>query len=266
MTESARGPSDSDPLVRALRAAGSVFAEDEAELLRDDAVDSDQLASWCARRVAGEPLEQILGWVGFGDLRLSVGPGVFVPRQRSLLLAHAALAEVRERTRPTMLEPYCGVAPIATTVRRQADDAVVHATDVDAVALSYATRNLEDPAAVHCGTGLAGLPEALRGRIDVIAAVPPYVPDSAIDTLPHEARDHEPHGALLAGPDGLQHVRDLVRESVEWLTPTGVVLIEINHAQFDAVADHAATVGYRAAAIVGDDGQTVLARLHANTS
>ena len=80
------GPSTTYDVVARLRAAGCVWAEDEAALLEEEAAGSSaEVERLVARRVAGEPLEAVLGWVDFLGRRLRVGPGVFVPRHRSSL-------------------------------------------------------------------------------------------------------------------------------------------------------------------------------------
>lgn len=107
-----------------LRAAGCVFAEDEARALVRDVPDADRRDGLVRRRERGEPLEQLLGVVEFGALRLAVGPGVFVPRQRSLLLARLALRHTRAHPAPVLLEACAGVAPIASTVARRSPKAV----------------------------------------------------------------------------------------------------------------------------------------------
>ncbi|MDL9937964.1 methyltransferase [Gordonia sp. ABSL1-1] len=256
MSPQARKPTDADPLVRALVASGSVFAVEEASLLREAATGPDDLTERVARRLDGDPLEHIVGWVDFGDLRLRVGPGVFVPRQRSLSLARAAIAAAGGRHAPIVLEAFCGAAPIAASVRDQIPDARVHACDDDPVALIWARANLGPDAGVHESAVLSGVDAELRGRIDVIAAVPPYVPDDALDQLPREARDHEPHHALLGGPDGLDPIRALVREARFWLRPGGTLLIEMNRSQYPLLD----TSGYLADSL-DDDQTTVVARL-----
>jgi release factor glutamine methyltransferase len=80
-------------LVAALRSAGCVFAEDEARLLLDEASSPAELLTWTARRMAGEPLEYVVGWASFAGLRIAVDPGVFVPRRRSELLVAVAARE-----------------------------------------------------------------------------------------------------------------------------------------------------------------------------
>ncbi|MGC5249097.1 SAM-dependent methyltransferase [Gordonia sp. DT219] len=246
-------------MVTRLRAAGCVFAEEEASILREAATDDEDLVRMCARRVAGEPIEHIVGWVEFAGRRLAVGPGVFVPRKRSELLAAVGIAAAAERVRPVIVEPYCGAAPLAATIRDWLPDARVYATDVDETALRYARRNLGDPTSVYAGPDLTALPAALRGSVDVIVAVPPYVPDTALALMPHEAADHEPHRALLAGPDGLDHLTTLAAQAPQWLVDGGVLAMELNAEQMPAViarAPHAELTVF-----ADDDSHTVVVRL-----
>lgn len=241
-----------------LRAAGSVFAEDEAAILLEAATDHAELDALVTRRIAGEPIETLVGWVRFGRLRLAVGPGVFVPRQRSLMLARAAVRMARSQAGPVVVEPFCGVAPIAASVAAAVSAAEIHVSDVDPVALRFARRNLPAGAAVHAGAGLTRLPVALRGRVSVVASVPPYVPDGERRFVPREALEHEPPGAIFAGADGLDHVRALVADLVGWLRPDGRALIELHRAQWDAAAEHARSCGWRPSRRSGSDGQTAL--------
>lgn len=253
-----------------------MFAEDEAEVILDVAGDRDTAGAMCVRREAGEPLEHIIGRVDFGGLRLAVGPGVFVPRQRSVLLAAAAVDAARavaDRARgPVVLEAYCGVAPIAASVRAAVPDAELHATDHDPDALTYARRNLGPLAGIHRGKGFGGLPDFLRRRITVIAAVPPYVPTPARDLLPREAAEHEPHAALFGGPTGMDHIGELVGGAPHWLADAGVLLMEMNVAQAQTLATVAPGQGVPNPAglnpdiwfwsrIDGDDGQTAVVAL-----
>ncbi|MFT4395922.1 SAM-dependent methyltransferase [Gordonia lacunae] len=258
MTRTTPDHGSDDPVVGLLRRAGCVFAEEEAALLRDQATGATELDELCARRAAGEPLEHLLGWVRFGDLRLRVGPGVFVPRQRSLLLARTAVAAARRRRSPLVLEAFCGVAPIAATVAAAVPDVGLRVVDTDDTALGFARRNLPHGTGIHLGAGLDPLPDDLRGRLDVIAAVPPYVPDEALGLLAPEARDHEPHRALLGGPDGLDHITALISGAREWLVVGGELLIEMNAAQAEQVVrGGGAPAG--SDIILGDDGQTAVA-------
>lgn len=233
-----------DPLVTALREAGCVFAEEEAGVLRDASRGPDDLEALLRARVAGAPLEHLVAQVEFRGLRLSVGPGVFVPRQRTGLLADLAVAAVRAAGDPVFVEAFAGVAPVAAVVRALLPHAEVHATDVDEAALRHARSNLPRPAGVHRGEGLDGLPSRLRGRVAVIAAVPPYVPDGAAGLLPREARDFEPAAALFGGGDGLDHVRALVDRAGDWLVPGGRLLVEMSRGQLGEAAGHARHRGF----------------------
>ena len=245
-------------LVRRLRAAGCVFAEDEARLLLEATSGGADLEALVRRREAGEPLETVVGHVDLAGLRLSVGPGVFVPRQRSVLLANIADRAAAQQDPPVVVEAFCGVAPIAAVVLASLPTAECHVTDHDPVALHHARRNLPPHAEVHLGTGLAALPPSLRGRVAVLAAVPPYVPADAVGLLPREARDHEPATALLGGSDGLDHVRRLVDEAGEWLRPGGRLLVELHRAQLPEAARLGEKASYDVRSHAGDDGHTVV--------
>ena len=218
--------------VARLRAAGCVWAEDEAVLLHADARDPDELEALVARRVAGEPLELVLGWVEFLGRRLAVAPGVFVPRRRTELLARTALALVPDvgpdGRPPVVVEMCCGVAPVAAQL--ETTPAEVHAADVSPQALACARTNAPS-AALHLGDLYDALPPRLRGRVDVLVANAPYVPSARIASMPPEARDHEPREALDGGTDGVDLHRRLAAYAVEWLRPGGVLLVETSPAQ-----------------------------------
>jgi release factor glutamine methyltransferase len=239
----------SSALVARLRAAGCVFAEDEAALLEAEAPDSEALEAWVVRRVAGEPLEQIVGWAEFAGLRVKVAPGVFVPRRRSQLLAHQVVRRTAQRA--IVVELCAGVAAIAAAASRERPDLEVFAAEIDPVAVQCARTNL-GPEQVFQGDLYAALPANLRGRIDVVVANAPYVPTDEIDLMPREARDHEPLVALDGGADGLDVHRRIAEGLATWLAPAGQVLIEISPAQAPVLAALLADAGM-ATEIVRDD-------------
>ena len=218
-------------VVARLRAAGCVWAEDEAGLLEDAAASADELDRLVARRVAGDPLELVLGWVEFLGRRLVVAPGVFVPRRRTELLARTALAHLAGLDAGVpfvVVEMCCGVAPVAASVHRSG--AEIHAADLSEAALACARSNA--PAAhLHRGDLYDPLPADLRGRVDVLAANAPYVPTARIADMPPEARDHEPAVALDGGPDGVDLHRRLAAGAPQWLAPGGVLLVETSPSQ-----------------------------------
>lgn len=232
-------------VVARLRAAGCVWAEAETDLLLEAAGDPVELESLVARRVAGDPLELVLGWVGFLGRRLRVAPGVFVPRRRTELLARTALAEAAARTRPgdaaavVVVEMCCGVAPVAACLPGGVE---VHAADVSATALDCARTNAPR-AALHEGDLYDALPDGLRGRVDVLAANAPYVPTDRIADLPPEARDHEPRSALDGGADGVDLHRRIAAAAPQWLAPGGVLVVETGLPQAALTAGAMATAG-----------------------
>ncbi len=218
---------DADPLVARLRAAGCVFAEDEAALLRE-AASGDELESLVARRVAGEPLEPLLGWAAFAGMRVDVAPGVFVPRVRSEVLVDAALDGLPDDA--VVVELCCGVGAIAAAILGARPDAEVWAADIDPDAVAVARRNLP-PERVLEGDLYAPLPERLRGRVDVIVANGPYVPSDEIAFMPAEAREHEHRVALDGGADGTAVQARVASGCREWLAPGGRVIIETSERQ-----------------------------------
>ena len=241
-----------------LRAAGCVFAEDEARLLIDAAATSDQLADLVARRVAGEPLEHVVGWVAFGGLRIAVEPGVFVPRRRTELVVEQALAVARPDA--VVVELCCGAAAVSAAILAARPDVTVLAADVDPVAVRCARHNLGRRAAVYRGDLFEALPVALRGCVDVLVANAPYVPSDEIATMPVEARVHEPRLALDGGADGLDVQRRIVSEASRWLRPGGRLLIETSRRQAAgsvALAEDAGLV----ARVVRDDDRDATALL-----
>ena len=230
-------------LVGRLRAAGCVFAEEEAALLATATEDPAERESWCRRREAGEPLEQIIGWVQFAGDRYRLGPGVFVPRRRSEFLVERALATVpTDLRRPVrVVEMCCGVGAIGLAITRRLlgrKVAVeVHLADIDASALRWADRNgssLPSPSvhlSIRQGDLWTAVPPDLQGRVDLVVANAPYVPTAELAFLPGEARDHEPAAALDGGADGVDLHRRILADTPRWLAAGGAVLIETSDRQ-----------------------------------
>ncbi|MFW6719369.1 putative protein N(5)-glutamine methyltransferase [Streptomyces sp. MAR4 CNY-716] len=221
-----------ETLVARLRAAGCVFAEDEARLLEAAAPTPAELDALVARRVAGWPLEQVLGRAEFCGLEIAVEPGVFVPRRRSEFLVRRAARAAGAAARPVVLDLCCGSGAVGAAVAAAVPGAELHAADVDPAAVRCARRNV-GPAGgtVHEGDLYAPLPARLRGRVDVLVANAPYVPTAEVPLLPAEARDHEPLTALDGGADGLDVQRRVIAEAPRWLAPGGLLLVETSERQ-----------------------------------
>ncbi|TDE00406.1 putative protein N(5)-glutamine methyltransferase [Jiangella asiatica] len=244
-------------IVARLRAAGCVFAEDEARLILDTARTPAEVEAMVEQRAGGLPLEHVLGWAEFCGLRIQVDPGVFVPRHRSELLVAAA----RRRVRPgaVVVDLCCGTGAIGLAVVNGVDGVELHAADVDPAAVACARRNVEPVGGrAHLGDLDAALPPTLRGRVDVLVASPPYVPTTAIGLMPAEARVHEPRQALDGGADGLDLVRRLATAAPVWLRAGGVLVLELSEGQAAAAATAVEAAGLTAAVEHDDEGDATV--------
>jgi len=239
-------PDPPPAVVAALRAAGCVFAEDEAALLAAAAVSHDELDAMVARRASGIPLEHVLGWAEFCGLRIAVAPGVFVPRRRTECLVRQAVAAAPPR--PVAVDLCCGTGAVAAALAAALSLAELHAADLDPAAVACARLNLAAAGAqVHQGDLYAALPGGLRGRVGILAANVPYVPTGQLPLLPPEARDHEPRLSLDGGPDGLDVARRAVAGAQDWLAPGGRLLIEATEEQAGTLAAAVTAAGLTAA-------------------
>jgi release factor glutamine methyltransferase len=275
--------------VTKLRAAGCVFAEDEARLLISAASTPADLAAMVDRRAAGLPLEHVVGWAEFCGLRIAVEPGVFVPRRRSeFLVRQAADLAGREAGRPSrarapaspadaalpdrapaevceapdsrpgragpptvIVDLCCGSGALGAALAASLDRAELHAADIDPAAVRCARRNLgAHGGRVYEGDLYQPLPSALQGRVDILLANVPYVPTDAVRTLPSEARLHEGRLALDGGPDGLDVLRRVASAAALWLAPGGHLLTETSEHQAPRAAE-AFALGGLAARVAG---------------
>lgn len=212
-----------------LRAAGCVFAEDEAQLLVTAAHSAAELDEMVQRRVAGEPLEHVLGWVEFCGLRIAVEPGVFVPRRRTEFLVEQAAALARPSA--VVVDLCCGCGAVAAALNAAVPGLELYAADVDPAAVQCARGNLPPQAHLYEGDLFTPLPPTLSGRVDVLVVNAPYVPTEAIATMPPEARLFEPQVALDGGRDGLDIARRVAAAGPSWLASGGHLLIETSDVQ-----------------------------------
>ncbi|TDV55115.1 putative protein N(5)-glutamine methyltransferase [Actinophytocola oryzae] len=226
-------------VVSRLRAAGCVFAEDEARLLAEAAATPADLEDMVSRRVAGLPLEQVLGWVEFLGLRIALVPGVFVPRRRTELLAsHAASLAARGSV---VVDLCCGSGAVGAAVHAAVPGIELSAVDIEPAAVRCARGNIAGT--VYEGDLYDPLPDSLRGRVDVLVANAPYVPSDAVGLMPPEARLHEPLVALDGGADGLDVLRRVIRDASSWLADGGHLLFETGTRQADAAVETVAAAG-----------------------
>ena len=225
-------------LVLRLRAAGCVFAEEEAALILAQAGDAAEVDRLATARESGLPLEQVLGWAALGGVRVTLAPGVFVPRRRTELMVTTAAdltAAVPAGRGPlVLLDLCCGSGAVAAAVGLALGAAgvavEVTAADLDPVAVRCAAGNLPG-ARVLVSDLFDQLPEDLRGRVDMLTANVPYVPTAALALMPREAREHEPPLALDGGDDGLAVLRRVAADAPAWLAPGGTLLMETSERQ-----------------------------------
>jgi len=208
-------------IVERLRAAGCVFAEDEAEVILASAASADEVERMVAQRVQGAPLEIVVGWAELGGIRFAVKPGVFVPRRRTEFLVELG----RALSPAVVLDLCCGSGAVGAAVGA----AELHATDIDPAAVECARLNVEG--SVYLGDLFDPLPASLAGRVDLITLIAPYVPTDEIVLLPREARLYEPGFTLDGGVDGLAIVRRVAAEAAQWLAPGGTLLTEVSELQ-----------------------------------
>jgi release factor glutamine methyltransferase len=278
-------------VVARLRAAGCVFAEDEAAVLLAAARSAAELDDFAQRRAAGEPLEQVVGWAEFAGQRIGVDPVVFVPRRRSEFLVSVAVGFARARTgggsaTVVIVDLCCGTGALGLAVAAEVAGRTIsgsagpagrsvsgaeavsgglgkielHAADLDPAAVACARRNVEPVGGrVYVGDLFGALPDGLRGRVDVLICNAPYVPTGDVAFLPAEARDHEPLVALDGGLDGLAVLRRAAAGAPSWLAAGGVLLVETSERQAAEMAGVMAAADLRPAVHTDEDtGATVV--------
>jgi release factor glutamine methyltransferase len=205
-----------------------------------EAVAPDQqtaFAELVARRAAREPLQHLTGTAAFRHVELLVGPGVFVPRPETELLAGWAIERARDAGEaPVVVDLCCGSGAIALSVADEIRGASVHAVELDPGAHAWAERNLEASGVdLRLGDMADAFPE-LDGTVDVVACNPPYIPLDAWASVAPEVRDHDPALALWSGDDGLDAMRVLESTAARLLRPGGWVGAEHADAQGESAA------------------------------
>ncbi|MCW3841805.1 peptide chain release factor N(5)-glutamine methyltransferase [Micromonospora yasonensis] len=233
---------------RALAAAGVEAPRAEAELLAAYVLEvprgrlaladgftpahRDRLDALVARRVAREPLQHLTGVAGFRHLELAVGPGVFVPRPETELLAGWGVEQARRHAAPLVVDLCSGSGAIALAVAQELPAARVVAVERSHAALAWLRRNAADRAAagdtpievVAADVTDPHLLADLVGRVDVLLCNPPYVPRSVV--VPPEVAGYDPDEAVFGGADGLAVIRPVLARAAALLRPAGAVGVE----------------------------------------
>jgi release factor glutamine methyltransferase len=242
-------PEPRQALGELLSGAGFVAAAEEAgELLHRAAGDRLLLDALVARRLTGEPLAWITGTVTFGGREVRVDPGVYVPRPQSQALAHRAAELVAPHG--TALDLCTGAGAIAATISAARPDARVVASDVDGRAVTCARRNGVE---AYVGDLFAPLPAALRGHVDVVVAVVPYVPTGALPLLQRDTLTFESALSYDGGGDGADVLRRVVAGAPDFLRRGGVLLLELGGDQATLLAPELASRGFADTLVLLDE-------------
>jgi release factor glutamine methyltransferase len=240
---------DRSAIVTTLRAAGCVFAEDEAELLITAAQTTGELDDMVKQRAAGLPLEYVLGWAEFCGLRIAVEPGVFRPRPRTEFLVTEAIglaggAESSAGAPTVVVDLCCGSGALGAALAAALPQVELYAVDLDTAAVQCARRNVAAAGGqVYEGDLYEPLPAALLGRVDILVANAPYVPSEEIELMPPEARLHEPRMSLDGGADGLDVLRRVITSAPRWLAHSGHLLVESSKRQAPQLVETLAGTG-----------------------
>jgi release factor glutamine methyltransferase len=209
------------------------------------------LRALVARRAGREPLQHITGRAAFRYVEVSVGPGVFVPRPETEVLAGWAVDALRAlqsagTESPVAVDLCTGSGVLALSLATEVPGSSVHAVELSEDAHRYAERNLADSGvALHLADIATALPE-LDGAVDVVVSNPPYVPLSAYESVDAEVRDFDPPVALWSGHDGLDMIRTVEQTAGRLLRPGGWVGCEHSDNQGEAAtAVFAGASGWR---------------------
>ena len=248
-----------DPIVDAELLVAHVLGlgrgEVQAAALRGDELSGEAVTALGAvieRRAAREPLQHITGTAPFRHLELRVGPGVFVPRPETEIVAQFAIDALRAAAspRPIAVDLGTGSGAIALALATEVPHARVYAAENSVDAYVWAKENFArtgvENASVHFIDLDRAFPE-LDGAVSVVVSNPPYVPDDALPRDP-EVRLYDPPHALYGGPDGLDVVRVLSRTALRLLHPGGTFVIEHGEWQGEPIRDILTADGWRAAA------------------
>lgn len=215
---------------------------------------SERIDSFATRRGRGEPLQYLVGQVDFCGLKISVGPGVLIPRPETELLVEEAIRVCQSGgSRLRMLDLCTGSGCIAIALARRLADSTVIAVDRSLDALYYARRNVMDNRTENVHLVAGDLYGPLRQRhFDCILSNPPYIRSADIPNLPREIRDYEPHDALDGGPDGLSFCRLIMGQAPLYLADGGFVVCEIGDGHAEGVRNIAAEAGFGNVVILRD--------------
>jgi release factor glutamine methyltransferase len=187
---------------------------------------AEDFGNLVGRRAARVPLQHLTGVAHFRYVELQVGPGVFVPRPETELLAGWAVEQASARDGAVVVDLGTGSGAMAKAIAHEVPAARVHAVELDERAHAWAVRNLAGTGVDLRHGDLADAFDDLAGTVDVIVSNPPYIPHEAWESVAAEVRDHDPELALYSTGDGLDTIRVVEHRAAQLLRPGGVVGVE----------------------------------------
>jgi release factor glutamine methyltransferase len=246
-------PLDLDALTDLLWEAGFVAADEEAEdLLRAAAGDGELLDALVGRRLTGEPIAWITGRISFCGLEIRVQPGVYVPRWHTEPLARRAAERLPEEG--MAIDVCTGTGAIGVVLRATHPAARVVATDLDERSVACAQANGVD---AYQGDLFVPVPTELRGRVDVVVGVVPYVPTAGLSLLQRDTFAFESGLSYDGGDDGTDILRRVVADSLAFLRPGGALLVELGGDQADLLGPDLERFGYEDVELLPDEEDDV---------
>ena len=229
----------------------------ELFLQYDKPLEEDVLATMrerVKRRAAREPLQYILGYSDFHDIRVNIGPGALIPRPETELLVEKVLARLKPLSKPRIVDLGTGSGAIALALAKALPEGKILAVERSAEALVQARANAEvnglrDRVAFRSGNWMDGL----DFQADCIVSNPPYLTDDEWAMASPEVRDHEPREALVAPDGGLADLRTIVETAPQRLVKGGLLALETGIAHGEALLEQARSAGYQECAVEKDD-------------
>lgn len=227
-----------------------VLNDDNVSALSDIEVSADNERAFLdlvARRTTRVPLQHLTGKAYFRHLELVVGPGVFIPRPETELLAQVAIDELNRAVGGVAVELCAGSGAIALSIATEVPNVIVHAVEKSEAAFDWLNKNVAKYASQLESNGskvITYLGDAtdesilakLAGTVDTVVSNPPYIPDAMIPREP-EVRDHDPHMALFGGADGFDVARGVISVAEQLLVPSGLFAMEHADVQGESVID-----------------------------
>lgn len=214
------------------------------ELRQLSAEQAEEFFQLVERRAGGVPVQHLTGSAAFRYLELAVGPGVFIPRPETELVAQAAIDAARSGVNPLVVDLCTGSGAIALAVATEVPGSRVVAVEADGRAADWAARNLAGSGVELIVADLRDTPARFDGSVDVVVSNPPYVPTTAASELPVDVVGVDPDAALFAGPDGLALMPDLIEVAARLLIPGGTLVVEHGEEQAAAMLEMLAAAGF----------------------